>query len=141
MTSNVKKRIDLSYPIHSLNTIREIAVIIMLSKNVKYLLKEPVKTGEKYLKKGVYTDSELNATIGLEAKSQMGSLDYVSKKNKLENITKMVISLGELNNSDNLEDGKPSNALLIKWLLMKILCVSNPTPLNIRNLRMARLLL
>ena len=33
-----EKRIDLSYPIHSLNTIKEIAVIIMLSDsdNIQY---------------------------------------------------------------------------------------------------------
>ena len=31
-----EKRIDLSYPIHSLNTIKEIAVIIMLSDNIPY---------------------------------------------------------------------------------------------------------
>ena len=31
-----EKKIDLSYPIHSLNTIKEIAVIIMLSDNIPY---------------------------------------------------------------------------------------------------------
>ena len=31
-----EKRIDLSYPIHSLNTIKEFAVIIMLSDNIQY---------------------------------------------------------------------------------------------------------
>ena len=37
--------------------------------------------------------------------------DQVIKKNKLKGITEM-INLDELNNSDNLEDGHPSNSLL-----------------------------
>ena len=39
--------------------------------------------------------------------------DQVIKKNRLRGITEMVLNLNELNNSDNLEDGRPSNALLI----------------------------
>ena len=31
--------------------------------------------------------------------------------NKLKGITEMIISLDELNNSNNLEDGHPSNTL------------------------------
>ena len=38
--------------------------------------------------------------------------DQVIKKNKLKGITEMIINLDELNNSNNLEDGKPSNSLL-----------------------------
>ena len=37
--------------------------------------------------------------------------DQVIKKNKLKGITEMIINLDELNNSDNLEDGRPSNTL------------------------------
>ena len=66
-----EKRIDLSYPIRSG---KKIAVVSMFSNNVPYLLKEPVqlvlKTAEDVeLKKGVFTDKELNAIIGLEMKS------------------------------------------------------------------------
>ena len=32
--------------------------------------------------------------------------------NKLRGITEMILNLDELDNSDNLEDGKPSNTLL-----------------------------
>ena len=35
----------------------------------------------------------------------------MQRTNKLVNGTKITISLNKLNNSDNLEDGKPSNAL------------------------------
>ena len=38
--------------------------------------------------------------------------DQVIKKNKLKGITEMILKLDELNNSDNLEDGRPSNELL-----------------------------
>ena len=38
--------------------------------------------------------------------------DQVIKKNKLRGITEMGHNLDELDNSDNLEDGRPSNLLL-----------------------------
>ena len=93
----------------------------MLSDNVQYWLKEPMKlllksSKEMSMTKGVYTDKELNAMIGLELKSQMDSRHYILKENKLENVTKMVISLDELDNADNLEDGKPSNTLFTYYV-------------------------
>ena len=42
--------------------------------------------------------------------------DRVSKKNKLLGITEIIINLNELDNSDNLQDGRPSNALLTHHL-------------------------
>ena len=98
-----EKRIDLAYPIQG----KEVAVVIMQSENVQYLLKEPVK---------LLLKTELS---GLELKSRMDSRDYVLKENKLKNVTKMVISLDKLDNPDNLEDGRPSNTLLMY-------CVSSP---------------
>ena len=95
----------------------EIAVVSMLGDNVQYWLQGSIevllKTGEKIvLNKGVYMDKEPNSLIGTELKSQMlDSRNAVLRTNKLEKVMKMVISLNELDNSDNLEDGKPSNAL------------------------------
>ena len=64
------------------------------------------------LNKGVYTDKELNSLIGTELKSQMlDSCNDILRTNKLERITKMIISLNKLDNSNNLEDGRPSNIL------------------------------
>ena len=64
------------------------------------------------LNKGVYTDKELNSLIGTELKSQMlDSRNDIQRTNKLVNGTKITISLNELDNSDNFEDGKPSNTL------------------------------
>ena len=100
---------------------------------------ESVICDDVELKIGIYTDKELNAIIGLEMKSRMDSLDYILRTNKSERIAEMTISLDELNNSDNLKDGKPSNTLFTYYiyLVLKILGISNPTPLNIRPLKMA----
>ena len=38
--------------------------------------------------------------------------DQVIKTNKLKGITEMIINLDEVNNTNNLKDGKPSNSLL-----------------------------
>ena len=38
--------------------------------------------------------------------------DQVIQKNKLKSITEMILNLDELNNSDNLKDGRPSKELL-----------------------------
>ena len=69
------------------------------------------------LNKGVYMDKELNSLVGVELKLQMlDSRNDVLRTNKLERITKMIISLNELNNSDNLEDGRPSNVLFTYYV-------------------------
>ena len=109
-----EKTIDLPYPIHSK---KEIAVVSMHISNSQILLHRSIefllKTGKKIvLNKRVYTDKELNSLIGMELKSQMlDSRNDIQKTNKLVNGTKITISLNELNNSDNLEDGKSSNTL------------------------------
>ena len=46
----------------------------------------------------------------------MVSRDDVLRTNKLEKVTKMVISLEELDNSDNLEDGQSSNTLFTYYV-------------------------
>ena len=38
--------------------------------------------------------------------------DQVTKTNKLKGTTEITLNLDELNNSDNLKDGRPSNELL-----------------------------
>ena len=113
-----EKTIDLSYPIHSTaGWEKEIAVVSMHSNNAQILLHRSIevllKTDKKIvLNKGLYTDKELNSLIGREMKSQMlDSRNDILRTNKLVNGTKISISLNELDNSDNLEDGKPSNTL------------------------------
>ena len=107
-----EKTIDLSYPIYSK---KEIAVVSMHISNSQILLHRSVefllKTGKKIvLNKEVYTDKELNSLIGTKLKSQMlDSRNDIQRTKKLVNGTKITISLNELDNSDNLEDGRASN--------------------------------
>ena len=121
-----EKTIDLSYPIHP-TTRRgeartEIAVVSMPNFNSQILLHRSIEvllqTGKKIvLNMGVYMDQELNSLIGMELKSQiLDSGNDVLRTNKLERITKMIISLNELDNSDNLEDGRPSNVLFTYYV-------------------------
>ena len=108
-----EKIIDLSYPIYPE---KEITVVSIFSNNSQILLKKSMEVllymGKKVvLNEGICTDKELDSLIGMELKSQMlDSRDDVLRTDKLK-ITKVVISLNELDNSDNLEDGRPSNTL------------------------------
>ena len=114
-----EKTIDLSYPIYPK---KEIAVVSMHSNNSQILLQKSMEvllyTGKKIvLNKGVYTDKELDSLIGTELKSQMlDSRDDILRTNKLKKITKVAISLNELDNSDNLKDGRPSNTLFTYYV-------------------------
>ena len=115
-----EKRIDLSYPIHSLNTIKEIAVIIMLSDNVQHnILKlrsvmDPISDKKKMIPSGTYAGRELLSMLeGMVELNEFLVDDQVIKTNKFRGITEMIIKLNELDNSDNLEDGRPSNTLLM----------------------------
>ena len=44
--------------------------------------------------------------------TQFENDERVNETNKLKGITEMALNLNELDNADNLEDGRPSNALL-----------------------------
>ena len=93
------------------------------------------------LNKGVYTDKELNSLIGIELKSQMlDSHNDILRTNKLEGIMKMIVSLNELDNSDNLEDGRPSNILFTYYVTSSecYMLFESQTP-RLRPSNMARL--
>ena len=60
-----------------------------------------------------YASRELLSMLeGMVELNQFVVDDQVIKKNKLKGITEMIINLDELDNSDNLKDGRPSNKLL-----------------------------
>ena len=116
--NNIKgeKRIDLSYSIHS---DKEIAVIRMLSDNVKYeILKlrevmDLISNTKRTIPSGTYAGRQLLSIVeGMVEHNQFEIDDQLTKINKLEGITEMSINLDELNNSVNLKDGIPSNSLL-----------------------------
>ena len=121
MINNIKgeKRIDLSYSIQNFDSGKEIAVIRMLSDNVQYqLLKlhavmDPISDAKKMIPKGAYAGRELISMLeGIVELNQFEVDDQVIKTNKLKGITEITLNLNELNNSDNLKDGRPSNKLL-----------------------------
>ena len=128
-----EKTIDLSYAIHPK---KEIAVVSIFSNNAQILLQRSIEVllymGKKtVLNKGVYMDKELDSLIGMELRLQMlDPHDDVLRTNKLEKITKMVISLNELDNSDNLEDGRPSNILFTYYVTSPeyYMCLEPCTP-------------
>ena len=125
-----EKRIGLSYSIKG----KDIAVVSMLSDNVQHWLqghfKVQLKLGKEImLNKGVYMNKELNSLMGMELRVQMiDSREDVLRINKLEKVTKLTISLNELDNSDNLEDGNSATPYLrIMLLVLNTLRISNPT--------------
>ena len=88
----------------------------MLSDNVKYeILKlhavmDPISATKKMILSGTYAGRELLFIVeGMVELNQFVVDDQVIKKNKLKGITEMIINSDELNNSNNLEDGHPSN--------------------------------
>ena len=119
--NNIKgeKRIDLSYSIQNFDSNKEIAVIRMLSDNVQYeILKlcavmDPISNMKKMIPSGTYAGRELISMLeGIVELNQFEVDDQVTKTNKLKGITEITLNLDELNNSDNLKDGRPSNELL-----------------------------
>ena len=62
---------------------------------------------------GTYASRELISILeGIIELNQFEADDQVIKKSKLKGITEITLNLDELNNSDNLRDGRPSNELL-----------------------------
>ena len=119
--NNVKgeKRIDLSYSMQNFDSGKEIAVISMLSDNVKYeILKlravmDPISNTEKMIPSGTCAGRELLSIVeGIVELNQFVVDDQVTKTNKLKGITEITLNLDELDNSDNLKDGRHSNELL-----------------------------
>ena len=112
-----EKTIDLSYPIHLR---KGITVITMLSDNVQYNILKPhtiidsISPGKKKLiLSKTYAGRELlSISEGMTAFTHFVNDERVTKMNKLRGITEMNLNLDKLDNSDNLEDGRSSNALL-----------------------------
>ena len=91
----------------------------MLSDNVQYqILKlravmDPISDTKKMIPSRTYAGRELLSMLeGMVELNKFLVDDQVIKKNNLKGITEMTLNLDELDNSDNVEDGRPSNALL-----------------------------
>ena len=62
---------------------------------------------------GTYASREMLSMLeGIIELNQFEADNQVIKKNKLKGITEITLNLDELNSSDNLKDGRPSNELL-----------------------------
>ena len=66
---------------------------------------------------GTYASRELLSVLeGIIELNQFEVDDQVTKTNKLKGITEITLNLDELDNSDNLKDGRPSNSLLTYYV-------------------------
>ena len=118
-----EKTIDLTYSIQNFDSGREVAVIRMLSDNVQYqllklrLVVDPISDTKKMIPSGTYAGRELLSMLeGMVELNEFLLDDQVSKKNKVKGITEMILNLNELDNSDNLKDGRPSKELLTYYV-------------------------
>ena len=112
------KSIDLSYPIKNFDS-TEIAIISLFSDNIQYQLIKPrtivdnISGDKKLIPSKTYAGRELLSMLERMTEfTQFINDDQVIKMNKLMGITEMIIKLDELDNSNNLEDGRPTNSLL-----------------------------
>ena len=109
----------------------------MFINNVQYeILKlravmDPISNTKKVIPSRAYAGRELLCMLeGMVELNKFLADDQVTKVNKLKGIKEVIINLDEVDNTNNLEDKKPS----------KILQVSNPKTHNTRNLKMESLL-
>ena len=107
----------LTQPPGGVKPAKEITVIIMLSDNIQYKVRKLCSVMDsdrkKMISSGTYASRELLSMLeGIIELNQFEVDDQVTKMNKLKGITEITLNLDELDNSDNLKDGRPSNELL-----------------------------
>ena len=77
----------------------------------------PISDRKKMISSGSYASRELISMLeGIIELNQFEVDDQVTKTNKLKGITEITLNLDELNNSDNLKGGRPSNELLTYYV-------------------------
>ena len=103
---------------------------------------DPISDTKKTIPKGPYASRELLSMLeGIIECNQFEIDDQVTKKNKLKGITEITLNLDELDNSDNLKNGRPSNELFTYHVTSNEDFIGfEPKPHNIRNLKMESLL-
>ena len=74
---------------------------------------DPISDTKKLIPSATYAGRELLSMLeGMVELNEFPVDNQLIKKNKLKGITEMIPNLNELDNSDNLKDGRPSNELL-----------------------------
>ena len=117
-----EKTIDLSYPIQNFDSSKEVAVISMFSDNIQYKVTETfnlklIDNSEKRILNGSYTKREIDVMVGRKHILADLSNDFrIIKMNKLAKVIDMIFNLNELDNSGNLKDGRPSDALFTYYV-------------------------
>ena len=120
MASKVKRPI---LPIQNFDSSKEVAVVRMLSNSIQYKMTNPlglklVDGSEKQILNRSYTKREIDVIVGRKhILTDLSNDSRIIKTNKLSKVTDMIINLDELNNSDNLEDGHPSNTLFTRYVI------------------------
>ena len=109
-----EKRIDLDYPIKNSN--KEITVVSSSIDNIQYKFTEDwtidLESRSKRITAGTYKRREfIDIVEGKIEMTQFDGVPRIIKTNKLEGITEMVFDLDELDNTNNLKNGSPSNTL------------------------------
>ena len=73
---------------------------------------DPVSNTKKLIPSGTYASRELLSMLeGMVGLNKFEVDNQATKTNSLKSITEIILNLYELNNSDNLKDGRPSNEL------------------------------
>ena len=91
----------------------------MLSDNIQYGMTKPlglklIGGNEKQVLIKTYTSRELSVLVERETiLTDLNNDPRIIRTNKLAKITDMIFNLNELNNTDNLEDGRPSSTLFM----------------------------
>ena len=117
-----EKTIDLSYPIQNFNSGKEVAVASMFSDNIQYKVTETfnlklIDNSEKQILIGSYTKREIDVISGRKPILADLSNDFrIIRMNKLAKVIDMIFNLNELNDSGNLKDGRPSDALFTYYV-------------------------
>ena len=76
-----------------------------------------VDGSKKQILNGSYTKRELDAIVGRKhILTDLSNDSRIIEMNKSAKVIDMIINLDELNNSDNLEDGHPSNTLFTRYV-------------------------
>ena len=94
----------------------------MFSDNIPYEMTESfnlklIDGSEKQILNGSYTKREIDAIVGRKHILADLSNDFrIIKMNKLAKVIDMIFNLNELNNSGNLKDGRPSDALFTYYV-------------------------
>ena len=103
---------------------------------------DPISDREKMILSGTYASRQLLSMLeGIIELNKFEVDDQVTKTNKLKGITEITLNLDELNNSDNLKDGRPSNSLLTYYVTSnEDFTHFEPQNLQYKNLKMEGLL-